>query len=66
MVMSVREFRRRRGQASILLGKVFELPQERRGEGWRIYRMWRDWVITYGDALELLRRLKEEGLSEGR
>lgn len=49
-VLSVREWRRRREQASILIGYVMEAPRGRKREAWRIYREWQEGRMKFTEA----------------
>jgi len=54
VVMTIKEWRKRRNQAGILLSLVMEAPKEKRKEAQRIYREWQKGKITYKQAKKLL------------
>jgi len=49
-MMTLKEWRKWRDQAGILLSLFDLVPEERRNEAWRIYRMWRDFKISFTEA----------------
>jgi len=55
--MKVKEWRKYRNQAGILLHLISLVPKERRSEAWRIYHEWRDWKITFNEAKQRLMEL---------
>ena len=58
-MLSVKEWRRRREQASILIGYVMEAPRGRKREAWRIYREWQEGRITFTEARKRLLALQK-------
>ncbi len=58
--MSVREWRRRRDQAGILIGMIRDLPPSKQREGRRIYEEWRTWKISFTEAKRRLRALAKK------
>ncbi len=56
--MTVKEWRQRREQASILIGYVMEAPRDREREAWRIYRDWQEGRIKFTEAREKLLELR--------
>ncbi len=58
MPMTVKEWRKLRDQAGILLGLMDYVPECRKGEAWRIYYLWRDCKITFREAKRRLKSLK--------
>ena len=59
-LMSVKEWRRRRSQAGILIGMIHDLPPSKRGEGRRIYEEWRTWRISFTVAMRRLKALSSK------
>jgi len=55
--MSVKEWRKFRDQAGVLLSMFDDVPESRQEEAWRIYRMWRDWKISFTEAKRRLKAL---------
>ena len=55
--MSVKEWRKYRDQAGILLHLISLVPKDRREKAWRIYHEWRDWKITFSEAKKKLKEL---------
>lgn len=55
--MRVKEWRKYRNQAGILLHLISLVPKERRSEAWRIYHEWRDWKIAFNEAKRRLMEL---------
>jgi len=53
--VNLREFRKLRARASILLGYVIRANFSK--DAWRIYFDWRDGKLSYREALERLRKL---------
>ena len=57
-MMSLKEFRKQRNRAGILLGLVYDAMKQGRGEeAKKIYNMWRQGKITYRQALARLKKL---------
>ena len=49
-MMTLREWRKWRDQAGVLLSLLDLVPEDRRGEAWRIYHLWRDWKLSFAEA----------------
>ncbi len=49
-MMTLREWRRWRDQAGVLLSLLDLVPEDRRDEAWRIYYLWRDWKLSFTEA----------------
>ncbi len=57
-MMSLKEFRKQRNRAGILLGLVYDAMKQGRGEeAKKIYSMWREGKITYRQARTKLKKL---------
>ncbi len=56
-MMTVEEWRKRRNQAGILIGMIYDLPPEKRVEGRRIFELWRDWRISFAEARRRIKAL---------
>ena len=54
-MLSVKEWRRNRDRAGILLGLVLEAGNT--DEAWRVYKKWANAEITYEEARKRLREL---------
>ena len=58
-IPSLREWRKRRDQAGILIGYVFQTPKgsRLREQAWRVYEDWQEERITFKEAEKRLREL---------
>ena len=58
-IPTAREWRKRRDQAGILIGYVFQTPKgsRLRSQAWRIFRQWQEEEITFKVAEKKLREL---------
>lgn len=62
MVDALKQYRRLRDRAGILLGLVAKTSHGgQRKEAWRIYHAWRDGKLTYREALARLKKLARDG-----
>ena len=60
MPMTVKEWRKWRDQAGILLSLFDLVPEERRNEAWRIYHLWHDWKISFTEAKRRIKALAKK------
>ena len=56
-LMSYREWRERRNQASILIGYVIHAARGKKREAWRVYNEWRRGKLTFSEAERKLRSI---------
>ena len=61
-IPTVWEWRKRRSQAGILIGYVFQIPKgsRLRAEAWRVYEDWQEERIGFREAEQRLKRLVAE------
>ncbi len=59
-MMTLKEWRKWRDQAGILLAMFDDAPKDRRNEAWRIYHLWRDWKISFTEAKRRIKALAKK------